>query len=223
MESESQFNETMDWGREFDKIFLINLPSRTIQLHFVTSRLAGYGIPFEIVSAIQLDNGARGLFETMKNLFAHCVFEKYKRILCLEDDIRFVRDPNFFLPIMMHQLNRLDPQWHLFYLGANTHEPLRQVTPNILKAKKCRTTHAVAYSAAGIKLCLQNMNFFKFPIDVLWQDMIQPLGRSYCSFPLLATQGDGFSDIEGKRVSNRHIEERFAENTKHLAHAEKEK
>jgi hypothetical protein len=210
------FNETMDWGRQFDKIFLINLPSRPDRLESAVERLRYYHIPFEKISAIKLDNGARGLFETMKNLFSHCVFEKYRKILVLEDDVRFIRSPIHFLPLMMYQLEKHDPAWQLFYLGTNAQEQLKQVSPNLLKAKKCRSTHAVAYSAAGIRLCLQNMNFFRVALDVLWEEMIQPLQKSYCGYPLLATQDNGFSDIEGKKVDQSFIEQRFSEYTKHI-------
>jgi hypothetical protein len=206
----------MEWIKEFDKIFLINLPARQMRLSLCSARLLKLNIPFELVPGIHLDNGARGLFETMKNLLSTCIHEKYRRILVFEDDIAFVDDPHKYMPWMIDQLDQVKPDWHLFYLGANTHKPLQRVAPNILLAQACRATHALAYSAAGMRLCLQHMHFFHQPIDEIWEHRIQPLGKSFCSFPLLATQADGFSDICEKHQDNSYIISRFNENTRHL-------
>jgi len=201
---------------EFDMIFLINLPAQKEKLARSSAELIKHNINFEVIPAISDNDGAKGLFLTMRTLFENCIKSDLNRILVFEDDIKFVQDPQYYLPWMMDQLEEIDPYWDIFYLGPNTHRKLYKAGENVLHAYNCRSTHAVAYSLKGMHAALSNMKFFHEPIDVVFETRIQPMGNCYCAYPMLATQCNGWSDIEKKEVDQSYIETRFAENTKHL-------
>lgn len=210
------------WTDHFDKILLINLPKRTNRLAAASSELMKYSIPFEIVSGIDQGNGSPepgngeyGIWLTLKQIFSNAISAKFQRILIFEDDVQFVEDPNYYMPWMIEQLEER-VGWEIFYLGPNTHKPLNKVSPNILLADRCRGLHAVAYSYDGMLSALQNMKFFYHAIDMVFESRLQPKQTCYTSYPMIATQSNGYSDILQKEVNNNYIENRFKENTKHL-------
>lgn len=205
------------WANRFDKILLINLPRRTDRLASASAQLLKYNIPFELVPGIEQENadGAYGIWFTLKQIFSDAISAGIKRLLIFEDDLKFVEDPNYYLPWMLDQLEE-QKDWHIFYLGPNTHKPLNQVAPNLLLAEQCRGLHAVAYSYDGMLAALQNMQFYYRPIDTVFESRMQTKGNCYTAFPLLATQANGYSDIDKKQVKNNYIVDRFKENTKHI-------
>lgn len=208
----------MSWTSYFDKIFLINLPKRTDRLRSATHDLSLYKIPFEIVPAINHKNGAKGLFLTMKAIFEMAIDEQYKNILLFEDDAKFINDPNKYMPLCLEQLGRICAGYDIFHLGPNTHQPLQRHSDNLLRMHKCRATHAVAYSAQGIELILRKLSEIPFHdhIDVYFENHIQPLGGCYCSYPMIATQHNDYSDITKSEADQSYIEKRFLENTEHM-------
>ena len=61
------------------------------------------------------------------------------------------------------------------------------------------STHAVIYSERGMKEILASV--LEGPIDNHYVAKIEPIGGSYCVYPLLASQREGFSDIGQEKFS----------------------
>lgn len=228
----------MSWTKHFDKIYLINLKERPDRLQQATEELGKYSIPFELVEAVKNDIGSIGLYLTYYKLFENCLIEGYKNVLIFEDDVKFLFDPNAYFDyghsvwLNIFKYNLYD----IFYLGVNTHEPLEfrnMSTIPTYVVKRGYSTHAFAISNKGMKKVFEAMNkCAKYSvdkieikkvitlfnqIDVLISQQIQPDGECYCPDILLATQRNGYSDIEKKEVDMSYIEKRFIENTKHLS------
>jgi hypothetical protein len=207
------------WQHFFDHILLVNLPDRTDRLKKASAELDRYGIKnFEVVPAVKKDNGAEGLWMTMKALLEYF---KAKTILVFEDDLLFVSDPNEHLPPCLHTLSLISSGWNIFHLGPNTHSPLQAMTRHLLYMQKCRSTHAVAYSPQGIDLILQKMKEsnpmqHNWHYDIFLEKEIQPLGGCFCSYPMICTQRSDVSDISNGFSDQSYIEERFLKNTRHL-------
>lgn len=201
------------WTDYFDNIYLINLLERSDKLQIASAELTRYNIPFEVVPAIKHPDGKRGIFMTMQKLFWHC-HTRCDRVLCFEDDVKFVRDPG---PVMVRCIEQLqDVDWDLFYLGPNTHQNFGGLhKPNLLPLHDAFARHATAYSDWGMRKVL-NLQWAGHSLDIMIRGQIQPEGKCYCSWPFLATQRNGFSDIEQKPVTYDYIEERFKTHTKHL-------
>lgn len=210
----------MKWTNWFEQRYLINLPSRIDRLEHASHELSRYDITFKTFHAIKHDNGVEGLRQTMLSLLKTAIDKNWISLLVFEDDVRFVADPNEFMPACISQLTEL-PQYDLFYLGANTHIPFeRFLSPNVLPLKNAYAMHAVAYSAIGIHKAYRSIkNNPGLPIDVCIEKDVQPDGNCYCAYPLLATQRNNYSDIDKKDVSYDYIESRFSDNTKGLVYA----
>lgn len=201
------------WQNYFDHIFLINLPDRVNKKERALAELGAYGITPEVYPAIRHEKGALGLFMTMQQLFSREDVQG-KRVLVFEDDVKIVRDPG---PIMDKCVASLQGfLWDLFYLGPNTHLPFGYpVADSLLQLFNAYSTHAVAYTGGTMKTMLK-WKWEGTPVDVMMANLIQPEGNCYCSFPLIATQRNGFSDIENREVAQDYIEERFYKHTQHL-------
>jgi hypothetical protein len=95
------------WTDFFDKILVINLPSRTDRLLQIAEELYKWGIPYELVNATPHDNGAEGLRITVEKIFRDAVAANLKSVLIFEDDSMFVDscgNPNDTMEQVVKQL-----------------------------------------------------------------------------------------------------------------------
>jgi GR25 family glycosyltransferase involved in LPS biosynthesis len=199
------------WTRFFNRIFLINLPEDKERLERSSRLLGEYKIPFKVVKGIRHENGEEGIRQTVLKILESC--KKLDRILIFEDDVKFQIDPNLVMEKCVHQLKKID--WHLFYMGPNTHRPFTEFyEPNLLKVQDAYGLHATAYSKKGMEEILKRK--ITGPIDVFFAGHIQTLGKSYCSFPLIATQFPGYSNIQKKHMEQDYIEKKYYQHIKHL-------
>lgn len=180
----------------FDKIFVLNLPERTDRLESVLQELREHDIQASVVDSIKGDPGWSGLLKTMKKIFGISLSKGYKNILVLEDDVRFMAPAK---PFLENVLPQLPEHYHCFQLGTNLLSIPTRISENILKISSAYSTHAVAYSREGMELILPLLDQ-EVAYDILLMKNIQVLGHCYCTFPQLAMQRPGHSDIEGKFV-----------------------
>ena len=188
----------MSWTDFFDCIYLINLPKRVDRLLHAAEQFEKFDIPYKRISAIEAENGAEGLRDTMLLIFNEAAQQGYKNILVFEDDVLFLEeDVN---DIMNKVVQQVPDNYRMILLGAQYSNGFSSFySPNLLPVTKAFATHAVAYSALCIKevLALQ----LGFPIDNWLVSEIQPRGGTYGVYPLLATQKEGYSDIGKNNIS----------------------
>lgn len=205
------------WHSFFDKIFLISLDhckTSDFRLPIAEAELRRVGISCEIYSALKHDNGAYGCFLTYQHLFENCIAAGYKNILVFEDDIKVVRDDFAFRAELA--INNLPKDYHTLHLGPNTHRALAWRDAGVLLTMhQCRSTHAQAYSIESMKQIV-SYEWDGTPIDQMIEERLQPQGKCFCTYPLLVTQRNGYSDIDKRDVNMYYIQERFENNTKHL-------
>ncbi len=212
----------MAWTDYFDEIFLVALPERKERAE---AELKAYYIPFTVFPAISHQTGAEGLKQTMKLLFQ---LNKHKKsILVFEDDILFVQDPNIIMPLCVQQLKK-QREWDLFYLGINMDNDKNIfshfIDKNLLPVEFGFSTHAIAYSRYAMVTIFEAFRFANFngvAFDVMIQRIFYPLVEKgmafrFCSYPMIATQADGYSFIEKKDSAYKYIQERFDTSIKHL-------
>lgn len=194
----------MNWTHYFDKILLINLAHRKDRLSESIDELYKHNIPFELFPATyDKEDGARGLFNTMTDLFQKSVDNSWNNILVLEDDFKIVvPDLAAHMDKCVEDLIGLD--WDLFYMGGNVQSPLIPVKghPSLFRCDNVLSTHAVGYSAAAQSLILSELKkgqrrveHVGEPIDQLFERVVQSRSKSYISQYLLAVQRASFSDV----------------------------
>lgn len=194
----------MNWINFFDEIFVINLLKRSDRLLQITQDFERYGIPFTRVSAIEdREQGARGLRDTMLNLYKDALSKGYRNILVFEDDCKMIEEPDLFHIIMNNVVKQLPDNYHFCYLGGQmSSRPSHFHSANLIPVVKYFATHAVCYSEQGMKEVLSRE--MGYPIDNWATENIQVLGHCYCVHPLLCSQHPGISDIGGGQYIDWH-------------------
>lgn len=199
----------LNWAEKISSIFLINLPHREDRLLKFAEQSDKYEIHYKRVSAIKKPNGAEGLRDTMLELFNAEIEKGSRNILVFEDDCIIVVPPPIFHDTMNNVVDQLPENYLMCFLGCQITGDISHFnSPNIIKANKMFSTHAVLYSLQGMREIVARG--FKYPIDNYYVDEIEPIGRSYCTYPLLCSQDAGFSDICQNEISWRpFIEARY--------------
>jgi hypothetical protein len=131
----------------FEKIFCINLDNRTDRWSSAQEEFRKVGLidRVERFSAIKDDDGRFGIIKSNLELLKSAQNNNLNNFLVFEDDLKFIEnDVQQYLNPAIEQLKNLE--WSLFYLGANTHSKLEQMSPNLYKARECYAVHAMAYN-----------------------------------------------------------------------------
>lgn len=215
------------WTKEFSKILLINLPERPERLHLAEKEFqkALLPTPFLVPAILDVENGARGLYKTLKALLERAEVEDWNNILIFEDDCVFEHENfNDFMNAAIQELKYLD--WDLFYLGGNVFKSLTRVPKcnYILRTDGTCSTHALCYSKQGWKVMLEEMRRIEKvgvdqpePIDMVLVRVVQSRGKSFIANPLLCTQRPGWSDVEKRETDYKNlIQERYEQRLKEI-------
>jgi hypothetical protein len=207
----------LNWPSFFDKIYLINLSTRTDRLLASAETLEQYEIPYTRISAIHdKEQGARGLRDTMLLVFEDAINNGYDNILVFEDDVTFVVGKDILDDVMTKCIEQLPENYHLLYLGGQPTGGFPNFySNNLLPVHQFFATHAVAYSKQAIKEIL--IRDFSYPIDNWIVKEIQNQGKCYCTNPMLARQRPDHSDINGQFVNwQPFIDQRFSQKLSEL-------
>ena len=197
------------WTDFFDKILVINLPSRTDRLLQIAEELYKWSIPYELVNATPHENGAEGLRITVEKIFRDAVKDNLKSVLIFEDDAMFVESCGNPNDTMEQVVKQLPPTWQLLYLGAQCTNGFKaKPSNNLLLLDMAFATHAWAISLDGMKEILSAG--LEAPIDNSVVKTVQPRGHTCITYPLLCTQRPGYSDIGRTEINwQPFIEQRY--------------
>ncbi len=183
------------WQNFFDEIYVLNLLKRSDRLLQITKDFEALDVPFTRISAIEdEEQGARGLRDSMLQIFNGAIEKDYKNILIFEDDAKILVDPDSFANTMNKIVEQLPENYHLCFLGGQaSHRFSHFHSANLLPVTMYFSTHAVAYSRQGIREILGRQ--MDYPIDNWYVKEIEPMGHCYTCHPILFSQYAGFSDI----------------------------
>jgi len=185
----------MDWINKIGRITCLNLLKRHDRLLDFTEQMEKYQIPFERINAIEdAEQGARGLRDTMVNLFNEEISKGTHSLLVFEDDAEIVESVDMFHHMMNKVMTQIPENYHMVFLGGQPSGKVSgMVSPNLFRAYKYFATHSVIYSLQGMREIISRG--LDFPIDNSMVETMQPLGHCYAVNPLLCSQKPGFSDI----------------------------
>lgn len=198
----------------FDRVYIINREDRKDRLQRTMQECMAIGLTnVQVFPAIIKENGAEGLFYTMHAIFEKCHEDEIDNVLILEDDVKFVSYPKAILKWAIDFFKTKEIYWDILHLGPNCSDRFQSKVTDanyLLPLQNGLATHAVAYSAPCMRSFLDlDLVWEGKPIDVLLAEHIQSKGNSYCTYPLLATQHDDYSDIEKIHTSYTHIQHKF--------------
>lgn len=205
----------------FDEIYCINLDSRPDRWEHAKKEFSKVNILDRVkrYSAIKDNDGRLGLIKSNLDIIKNAKEKKLKNVLIFEDDFEFLNENT--LEILQYSIDQIrDMKWYLFYLGANTHQKLIKFKPNLILLKSAFATHSLAYSNLAYDHFINKYNKLKEVskhddiLDVFSAKYFQEKYICLMTYPMLTTQMNSFSDIEGRYVDYSFIEERYKNNIK---------
>ena len=205
----------------FDEIYCINLDERPDRWAHAQEEFKKAGILEKVqrFSAIKHSDGRIGVIKSNLAIVKLAKEKNLNNVLVFEDDVKFiVDDPEKILGISLVQANSLN--WKLFYLGANTHDKLIRVKPNLILLKNSYAVHSMAYHKDSFPDFIRKfdgMESIKTHGDILDVFLAQYFQEKFVCLmvnPMMTTQMNDYSDIEKRAVNQEYIEERFKNNIK---------
>jgi len=205
----------------FDEIYCINLDERTDRWEHAQKEFSKAGILDRVkrFSAIKENDGRLGIVKSNLAIIKIAKEKKLKNVLVFEDDFEFiVDDPQKVLQDTINQVG--NNQWYLFYLGANTHQKLLKIKPNLIVLKNAFAVHSMAYSEKMYDIFIRKydriktIKDFNDILDVFLAKKIQEKYICFMVHPMMTTQMNSYSDIEKRVVNYDFIEERYKKNIK---------
>lgn len=205
----------------FDEIYCINLDERIDRWEHAKNEFHKAGILDRVqrFSAIRDVDGRIGIIKSNLAIIKIAKEKKLKNVLIFEDDVQFiVDDPQKVLKQSLDQVK--DIKWHLFYLGANTHDKLIKFKPNLILLKNSFAVHSMAYSELMYDPFIRKFENLKIIktfddiLDVYLAKQIQEKTVCLMVNPMMTTQMNSYSDIENRVVDYSFIEERYKKNIK---------
>lgn len=190
----------MSWTKYFTKILAINLKKRQDRLLQIYEEMDRMDIPFELITAIENENGSIGLRDTVVGILEQGVKEGWDNVLIFEDDCLFTETKQVVDDTMNMAINQLPDNWHILYLSAQcTMGFTHKVGSNLLALQGAFATHSWAISQQGMKDILASN--LQAPIDNHIVANTQKQGNTYITYPILTTQREGFSNIGNTEIA----------------------
>lgn len=170
------------------KAYVINLDRRPERMiSFQKNKF-----PFEVerVSGIEMEDAAMGCATTHFNIMRT---QKEFPFAIFEDDCVLVHP----WEMVENAMSQLPDDWDALWLGATLDAPIRRYSKNLFKLNRAYCTHAIIYnSKTMIDYILEN--FIKEDrkiIDVFYHNDVQFKFKCFITYPMMALQLEGYSDI----------------------------
>ena len=220
------FNKFDNPFDKFDKIYYLNLDSREdrknrIENHFNKFKITAERIPGTIITPEQVTRYNKGMVLDEYNLGLAparigCAATQLKavqaakdagakNVLIFEDDAFIFEEHIEALKEALKELEYL-PKWDMLFLGANVLAPIHQIAPHVGKLTGAYCAHAYVINAHFFDKILEyKFEQFKAYDEYLFNEMRNLNYNIYAVLPIVATQYESYSDIEGKDVNYRDV------------------
>jgi GR25 family glycosyltransferase involved in LPS biosynthesis len=206
----------------FEQIYCINLKHRTDRWESCLSQFSLLGIADKINKREGIlcahpklshrQNAQIGCALSHYYILKEAQKNNYSNVLVLEDDFLFLDFGESLNNKINKSTSELPANWDLFYFGAffvkgYDYAPVEKYSQNLIKAKTCFCTHAIAYSKNAINKILNDLNLEK-ELDVInfikeyeaidWYlaRNFQENNHCFAAKDLLCVQKESYSDIE---------------------------
>lgn len=196
-----------------DRVFLINLPSRTDRLAAFRDRQNRYGwnLPQpEIVQAVAGDvvgvppyfrqgGGAWGCLRSHVGILERCLMSGVESALVLEDDAEWFPEIWAALPRFFESV---PADWSQIMLGGQHLEPAESLGNGVVRCKNTQRTHAYIIRGAAMKSLLRAWYSCAVHLDWVMGGDWQRGWPVYAPEPFLFGQAGGKSDISGRLLNS---------------------
>ena len=199
--------------KNIDNVYYINLEERKDRRKHVEKQLDSLGWKYQRFNAIKNKSGRLGCSLSHLRLLTEAKNKNLPYIIIIEDDIDFTNVELFKEQFQSFMNSDID--YDVYLLAGNLRNPVKQVSPNLLRIFKSFTTTGYIVKnhyfdtminniKEGINKLIRNTKNGYNAIDVYWMKL-QQTGKWYISYPRTVTQLPDYSDIEGREVNYNHL------------------
>jgi hypothetical protein len=188
------------------KIYCINLDDRPEKFDQVSEEIKK--LDFDLLFRFSATKGNPG-FEGCRISHLRLLEEvKDSIFMVIEDDFKLCVDNG--KELLYQAINELPDNWDMLYLGATLNEPLDRYSPHLFRLNNAWTTHAMIFNNQNgvIDYILQN-NGGGRKIDVFYALEVQKRFNCFITYPMIATQRSGYSDVINRPVDYEIIQQRY--------------
>jgi glycosyl transferase family 25 len=192
----------------FSKTYCINLLKRKDRWNEFVNEMDKYSITnYERYEAVNGDlirnktkllNGELGVLQTHYNIIKHCKKNNINSVLIMEDDVVFNEEINNISEYM-----KLIPEnWDFIYFGGNHiyGKPPVKINEKIIKLNYTVALQCVAIKNTMYDFILQMLEKKEKQVDAYYAEL-HKFANAYGVYPNIATQREGFSDIQKRNVN----------------------
>lgn len=190
----------------FDKIFCINRDWRTDRWEDCLKEFEKFNLTkverFQAYDHAKIDGwvgGNGGCVASHRALLDIIAYEKWPRVLILEDDFKIVHED--FHQRFDAMIGDVPNDWQMLYLGGHYQEkPQYRVSRRVIRIGGMMTTSSYAVTWQTARLIGPNI-YGGGPIDTLYYQWNREL-KCYIFQPRLMVQRESFSDLQGYVMNN---------------------
>ena len=203
----------------FSQAYYINLDRRPDRRAHMESQLARYHMSATRISAVDgktipwkidygylsdfWNNGALAYCLSYREIIVDAISRDYENILIMDDDAVLTDLPEAtWLETLARAWSELPEEWHMLYLAANhgtTKTPTQRIGSHLYRLTGSLGSHAIILNRKCFKYLLHYLSAPYLPLDTYFS-LYQQFFPCYITYPGLATQLPGVSDIIGKDV-----------------------
>jgi GR25 family glycosyltransferase involved in LPS biosynthesis len=185
--------------------YCINLDHRTDKWEQVQEEAKKLGVDLIRFSAFKERRGHDGCRKSHLSILNELKNEPM--FMLTEDDFKIIVDDP--IDLVNKAVSQLPADWDMLYLGATLTQPIDRYSENLYRIKRAWATHAIIYNNQNgvVEYILQNHNTQKFSVFLC--DDVQLKFNCYITYPMVATQRAGHSDILRHHVTYEGIEQRY--------------
>jgi len=187
------------------KAYCINLDSRPDKWEWVQEEAEKLGLELERFSGIKRRKGHDGCKLSHMTLLRQ--LRDQGEFMIIEDDMEVCADDP--INLMNEAYSQLPGDWDMFYLGATLNQRLDRYSENLYRLKNAWATQAIIYNNQNgvVDYILENHNEPKY--SVFLGRKVQDRFKCYITYPMIATQHAGYSDILRHHVDYGVIKKRY--------------
>jgi len=190
----------------FPMVTCVNLLDRKDRWHDAQTELGRVGIKCDRFDAFKDINPVRGCLMSHLAILREAQ-ERQENVFIFEDDVLFIDED--YENTISQALTELDPNFDMFYLGANICNKIHKVSPHVGKLTHAQATHAYGVSAKFLGKLIPMIENFYSHIDLLYGYEVVPNNNCYITIPLVAIQRASFSNIENRIVDYEWMKARY--------------
>lgn len=183
------------------KIYCINLYERPNRWKQVQKEAKKLKLPIKRFSAFKRDWGHEGC--KLSHLTLLDAIKHEGIFMVIEDDMRIcIKDP---IQTLEKAIQQLPSDWDMLYLGATLTKPIKRYSHNLFELKGGLTCHAIIYNNQNEVADYILKNHDRNRIDPFYSDNVQENFNCFITYPMIATQRAGKSDLLNKYTSYKEI------------------